>query len=199
MFAQTSSNVQVGFLNTLGENSSLRSFGIGGGLSKAFTAKLVVGVSANIYIGGKSTLVDTVFAYSGSTTPATALVDIERGGYSYTGGINLKYYFVGDAESDLGVYGMAGFGIMKLVIKTKAIGSYDQASYGFHNSHSVGDMSLVSGIGPDFGIGFEKLLGSQYFFANARFFLPVISTADASAGFEAPKAIMLESGLRIPF
>jgi len=198
--AQISSNIQVGFLNTFGDGSSCRSIGLGGGLTRALNEKLVLGFSANLYFGGKLNITDTAHAYSGSTTPQTVEVEVVRKVIAYSGQLELKYYFVGDAESDMGVYASLGAGAVKMMIKTKSIGEYDASKYGFYDTPTVGSFSTSAGLGPVFGIGYEKNIGNQYFFVNGRFHLPVFGEADADAGFtDPPKAITLEAGLRFPF
>jgi hypothetical protein len=196
--AQLSSNVQVGFMNTLGE-ASYRSFGIGGGLQKAISAKFIIGFSANIYIGGKADFTDTAYAHSTGTSPSYVLVDIKRKAMSYTGNLDLKYYFVGDAESDMGVYALLGVGVVKWAIRTKEVGVYDQGTYGIQPTPYANDLATGAAAGPSFGAGFEKNMGNTYFFANARFILPVIGESDPGSGFEKPKTILLETGFRIPF
>jgi hypothetical protein len=196
--AQMSSNVQVGFLNTLG-TGSYRSIGLGGGLQRAFTARLMIGFSANIYFGGKANLTDTAFAYSTGTDPQYVLVDITRKAITYTGNLDFRFYVVGDAESDMGVYGLAGLGVVKWAIRTKEIGQYDDLSYGFQTTPVINDLSTGAAFGPAFGAGFEKNVGNMYFCTNARFTLPVLGESDPGSGFEKPKTIILEAGLRFPF
>lgn len=196
--AQTSTNIQLGLVNTFGDGS-FRSIGVGGGMQKAFSGKFVIGLSANIYLGGKSNVTDTAFAINSNTTPSFVEVEVKRSVLSYTGSLDLKYYFVGDAEGDVGVYGLAGFGIMKMAVRVKEVGTYDASKYAFYSTPYVNDLSAGFAMGPVFGAGFEKNLGSKYFFTNARFFLPVSSEADPGIGFEMPKALVLEAGLRFPF
>ena len=194
--AQLSADSHLANINFM-SGTNVHGYGFGGSYLKAFTGKFLIGFTANIYLGGKQVTSDTAFANGGWPTADPILVDVTRKVISYTGDLDLRYYLVGDAEGDVAVYGLLGAGVLKGVIRTKTIGSYD--TYSYYINQNEGDLGDFTGLTANLGAGFEKNIGSNYFFVNARYHHIVKYFSEDAPTFAPKSFVTLDLGLRFPF
>ncbi|MDQ3111250.1 MAG: hypothetical protein M3R17_15280 [Bacteroidota bacterium] len=194
--SQISVGSHIANINFL-SGTNVHGFGFGGTYIKAFTGKFLLSAGANLYLGGKQETFDTAFSYS-ATPPTPLLVGVTRSVFSYTGSLDFRVYVAGDAESEFGVYAMAGVGIVKGKVKTKTIDSYDQSTYQL-NTPAVGNWDTFDGLSAGFGAGAEKNIGNNYLYLNAKYNY-VALYFDGGLRYFAPKSyITFEFGLRHPF
>lgn len=195
VYSQISIGGQASFFNLFG-GSGLKNIGLGFKGEYAQSEKTVFLGGINYYIPSKFSRTTYGYAFNSMTSPQQVDIDVEYK-VSFTHiYIGVKRYFAGDYEDDFGFYGLAEAGLL-LAPTATTLGNYNKSLY--YTVVEDGKKEVLGNFTINFGLGFEKSVGSIYIFSDVKLNLPANRSGDVEVDFDIPTSLSVNAGVRVPF
>jgi len=192
--AQISLGGQVSYLKLFGE-SGINGIGLGINGGYAYKDDIYSYGGFNYYL--PKTFEDNTYGYARdiATEPEEIIIESTYKVSMIHIYVGARKYFVGDTESDFGVYGLVEAGYLMVPIKSE-VGTYNKSLY-FINEEEV-SKEILGNFTIDLGIGAEKDFGFGYLFGDLKLNLPANRANGQVVEIVIPASVSINVGVRLP-